>query len=75
MLALGIILVIVGFVSLPNRGNSGPGGRRNVDMGLQGVHQTVDADQRHPEWRSVVARGLLSFAIVAAGLICIALGS
>jgi hypothetical protein len=75
MLALGIALVILGFVLLPRGGIRGPAGPRHVDVDLQGVQPAGGSPRRRPEWAGAVMRGLLAFVVVAAGMGLIGIGS
>ena len=74
MLALGIVLVVVGFLMLPRGGIGGPARDSHADLDLQGLHP-AGGSRRGPERARSVTRGLLALAVVAVGVICIGAGS
>ena len=72
MIALGLLMVLVGFVFMAPRGGiPGSTAHRNVSLGMQRIF-TTRGYQGVPSWRSRLIMILIGLALVVGGMVVIA---
>ncbi len=72
MIALGLLMVLVGFALMVTRGGvPGATAHRNVSLGKQRIF-TTDGYQGVPSWRYRLIQILIGLALVAGGMVVIA---
>ena len=73
MIALGLLLVLLGFaIMVPRGGMAGSTARRNVIVGFR-VFQTPGYQGGVPSWKYRVVRVLLGLVVMAGGMVLIAI--
>lgn len=76
IVALGALLLIIGFALVIPRGSTpGSSAARNINMGLQGIHQTPGYQGEGDSRRGTINRVLVGLLFFALGIVCIALAT
>ena len=73
MIALGMLMVVVGFVFMAPRGGiPGATAHRNVTLGMQRIFTTRGYQGGPPSWRYRLIMILIGVALVVGGMVVIA---
>jgi hypothetical protein len=75
MVVLGVLLVLAGFITaLPSGSSPGSIARRNLGLGMRGIHRTLGDQERATRWswRGTLVRVGLGVLLVGAGVVCLA---
>ena len=73
MVALGLSMVLTGFVFMAPRGGiPGATAHRNVSLGMQRIFTTRGYEGEAPSWRHRLIQILIGLALVVGGMVVIA---